>query len=221
MANVGTIIAGGTLGVLAARYLTDNLRTRIFQSLGLCTLVMGIDMAGQMHNPLVVIFSLLLGGICGELLGVERRFEELGEYLKQRIRSDNALFTEGFVTGTLIFCVGAMAIVGAFDEGLRGDSTVLLTKALLDGFAAVALAATYGIGVLFAAIPVFLYQYGLTLCAVLAQDIFSPVMIDQLTATGGILIVGISINLLDIKRLPLTCFLPALVCVVPLAMLFG
>lgn len=218
--NVLAVLVGGAAGLLAGNRLPERLRLVVFQGLGLCTLAIGVTMILKMHNPLVVIFSVVMGAVAGELLGLERRFEALSERLKARLKSDNELFTDGLVTAFLIFCVGSMTILGAFDEGLRGDPTLLFTKSMLDGFAAIALAATYGLGVLFSVVPLFLYQYGLTLFAGLLQHLFTEAMIAQLTATGGVLILGIGLNLLNIKRIPLTNFLPALVFSVLLSIWF-
>lgn len=218
--NVLAVLVGGAAGLLAGNRLPERLRLVVFQGLGLCTLAIGVTMILKMHNPLVVIFSVVMGAVAGELLGLERRFEALSERLKARLKSDNELFTDGLVTAFLIFCVGSMTILGAFDEGLRGDPTLLFTKSMLDGFAAIALAATYGLGVLFSVVPLFLYQYGLTLFAGLLQHLFTEAMIAQLTATGGVLILGIGLNLLNIKRIPLTNFLPALVFSVLLSLWF-
>lgn len=120
------------------------------------------------------------------------------------------------ITSSLIFCIGAMAIIGSFEEGINGDTTILFTKAMLDGFASIALASSYGIGVLFSFIPVIIYQSALTLFASSFQDWFSPMIISQLTATGGLLIIGISVTLLDIKRINLANLLPSLGVVIAL-----
>ena len=154
------------------------------------------------------------------MLKLEDLFNRLGEILKSRVKSRNALFTDGFVTASLIFCVGSMAIVGSFDEGLRNDPSILLSKSILDGFASIALASTYGIGVIFSAIPVFIYQYGLTLFASLFRDVFSPVLINELTAVGGLLILGIGINLMKIKYIKISNLLPSLAVVVILVLVF-
>jgi hypothetical protein len=221
LANVGAIIAGSGIGMLLGQRFPQNIRTIVFQGLGLSVLVIGLQMAFKMDGPLVIIFSILIGGIIGETIGLEEKFAGLGNLLKARLKSKNPKFTDGLVTASLIFCIGSMAIIGSFDEGLRGDHTVLMTKALLDGFASIALAATYGSGVIFSAIPLFLYQYGLTLFAGLFQSFFSPAIISQLTATGGLMIVAIGINLLELKYIKLSNFLPALPAAVFLTWLFG
>jgi hypothetical protein len=221
LVNVAAIIAGGLAGLVLHDRLPARVKSIVFQGLGLCVLVIGMQMALTMREPLIVIFSVLLGGITGAALRLEQGFERLGDWLKARVKSKNAAFTDGMVTASLIYCIGSLAILGAFDEGLRGDPTILFTKSMLDGFASIALAASYGLGVLFSAIPVFVYQYSLTLLAASAQDLFTQTMIAQLTATGGVLILGIGINLLELKRIPLSNLLPALVYAVLLTAVFG
>ncbi|WP_449243304.1 DUF554 domain-containing protein [Desulfovibrio sp.] len=221
LVNALAIILGSVIGMLLHNRFPERVRAIVFQGLGLCVLLIGIQMALKVENILIVIFSVLLGGILGELLNLEGLFEVLAAKLKAVVRSRNASFTDGLITSSLIFCIGAMAIVGSFDEGIRGDATVLYTKSILDGFASVALASTYGAGVLFSFLPVLLYQGGLTLFAGVFQQYFTPQLIAQLTATGGVLILGIGFTLLDIKRVKLSNLLPALPMVVVLTLIFG
>lgn len=211
LVNVAAIIIGSLLGMILHDRLPLRVKSIVFQGLGLCVLVVGMQMALTMSEPLIVIFSVLLGGITGAAIRLEQGFARLGDWLKSRVKSKNTSFTEGMITASLIYCIGSMAILGSFDEGLRGDPTILFTKSMLDGFASIALAATYGVGVLFSAIPVFIYQFSLTLLAASAQDFFTAAMIAQLTATGGVLILGIGINLLELKQIPLSNLLPALI----------
>ncbi|MGE4297120.1 MAG: DUF554 domain-containing protein [Desulfovibrionaceae bacterium] len=221
LANVAAILIGSLLGILLHNRLTKELRTIVFQGLGLCVLVLGISMALKFTNPLLPIFSVVFGGIIGEIIDLEGCFEKMAAWCKAKVRSKSDTFVDGMVTATLIFCVGAMAMLGSFDEGLRHDPTILLTKSLLDGFAAIALAATYGVGVAFSVVPLFIYQYGLTLGAASLQGVLTDTMITQLTATGGILILGIGVNLLELKRVKVSNMLPALVIIVVLTALFG
>ncbi|MBU1230306.1 MAG: DUF554 domain-containing protein [Proteobacteria bacterium] len=221
LVNAAAIILGSLLGMALHGRLAERFRRIVFQGLGLCVLLIGLQMALTAKNPLILIFSILLGGLLGEGLRLDQAFESLGERAKAVLRSRNPDFTEGIITATLIFCIGAMAIVGSFDEGIRGDATVLYTKSILDGFASMALAATYGSGVLFSFVPVLLYQGGLTLFAGLFQEHFSPLVISQLTATGGLLILGIGLTLLDIKRINLSNLLPSLLVAVVLSLVFG
>lgn len=221
LVNAGAIILGSAIGLALHGRFAERFRLIVFQGLGLCVLLIGLQMALTGKNPLILIFSILLGGLLGEGLRLDMAFERLGNRAKATLRSGNPDFTEGLITSSLIFCIGAMAIVGSFDEGIRGDATVLFTKSILDGFASVALAATFGSGVLFSFIPVLLYQASLTLFASMFQEHFSPLVISQLTATGGLLIMGIGLTLLDIKRINLSNLLPSLVIVVFLTLLFG
>ena len=219
--NAAAIIGGSTIGLLLHSRFPDRIRQIVFQGLGLCTLLIGMQMALKVENILIVIFSILIGGIVGELLDLERRFECIAGSCKRLVGSGNAGFVDGLITASLIFCIGAMAIIGSFDEGVRGDTTVLYTKSILDGFASVALASSYGGGVLFAFVPVLLYQGALTIFAGFFQQYFSAALIAQLTATGGLLILGIALVLLDVKRVKLSNLLPALPMVVVLQLLFG
>lgn len=219
--NALAIIAGSMLGMALHNHFPERIKNIVFQGLGLCTLVIGMDMALKAQNLLILIFSILLGGLIGEALQLETAVERLGNWFKKKIGSKNIRFTDGLITASLIYCIGAMAIVGSLDEGIRGDRTILLSKSILDGFASVALAASFGSGVLFSFIPVLLYQGGITLFAGIFQDQFSPLLISQLTATGGVLIIGIGITLLEIKQIKLSNMLPSLFVVVILTLLFG
>lgn len=214
--NALAILAGGGLGLVLGRRYPERIRAIVFQALSLGVVVIGLSMALGFERPLILVFSLIIGGIIGEWLDLDERFNRFGDWLKSRIKSENELFTQGLVTASLIYCVGSMAIIGAFDEGLRGDPTILLTKSVLDGFTSIALASTHGLGVLLAAVPVFVYQVGLTIFAGWFKEYFSPVLINELTAVGGVLILGIGLNLLDVARIKISNLLPALVVVVGL-----
>lgn len=219
--NVAAIVAGTVVGLLVGGRMPERVRSIVFTGLGLCVLVIGMQMGLATKNPLVMVFSVVLGAIAGELLRLEDRLASLGDRLKARFGSSDARFTEGFVTASVLFCIGSMAILGSFDEGLRGDHTILFTKSILDGFAAVAFSAALGVGVAFSCIPVFLYQAGLTELATVLQPWLTEAMMTELTATGGVLILGIGLNLMDIRRIPLTNLLPALFFAPILARLLG
>lgn len=208
--NVACIVAGGACGLALGGRLPDRVRSIVFSGLGLCVLIIGIQMGMQSKNLLALVFSVLLGSITGELLNLEKRLTSAADNLKSIIKSNNSKFTEGFVSTSVLFCIGSMAILGAFEEGLRGEHTILFTKSILDGFAAMAFAATYGVGVLFSAIPVLIYQGSLTEFATYLQPIMTDGMMTELTATGGALIIGIGISLLELRTIPLTNMLPAL-----------
>ena len=219
--NALAIIGGSLIGCWLQSRFPERIRKIVFQGLGLCTLLIGLQMALKVEQLLLVIFSILLGGITGELLHLETLFERLGNRLKKVIKSKNEKFTDGLITSSLIFCIGAMAIIGSLEEGINGDPTIFYTKSILDGFASIALAASYGSGVLFSFIPVLLYQGSLTLGAGFFQQYFSDLMIAQITACGGLLILGIGINLLELTEIRLANLLPALGFIVVLTALFG
>ncbi|WP_319764040.1 DUF554 domain-containing protein [Maridesulfovibrio sp.] len=221
LVNGAAIIGGSIIGILLHSRFPERIREIIFQALGLGILLIGIQMALKVEDILVVIFSLLIGGILGELLRLDTLFERGAGWLKKRVGSKDTRFIDGMITSSLIFCIGAMAIIGSFEEGVKGDTTILFTKAMLDGFASIALASSYGIGVLFSFIPVIIYQGALTLFAGSFQDWFSPLIINQLTACGGLLIIGICLTILDIKRINLANLLPSLGVVIALTAAFN
>jgi hypothetical protein len=219
--NACAIIGGSLIGCFLQSRFPERIRTIVFQGLGLCVLLIGIQMALKVDNILIVIFAVLLGGITGEWLRLDTLLDRLGNRFKKLVRSKNATFTDGLVTTSLLFCIGAMAIVGSLEEGIHGDATIIYTKSILDGFAAIAFAATYGTGVIFSFIPVFLYQGSITVGASFFQQYFSDLMIAQITGCGGLLIVGIGINLLELTEIRLANLLPSLVYVVVLTCFFG
>lgn len=219
--NALAIIGGSLIGCWLQSRFPERIRTIVFQGLGLCVLLIGIQMALKVENILIVIFALLMGGITGELLRLDTLLERLGNRFKKLVRSKNELFTDGLVTTALLYCIGAMAIIGSLEEGINGDPTILYTKAILDGFASIAFAATYGTGVIFSFVPVFLYQGAITVGASFFQQYFSDLMIAQLTGCGGLLIVGIGINLLELTEIRLANLLPSLAFVVVLTAFFG
>ncbi len=208
--NALVVVLGGLCGMLLGNRMPERVRLIVFQGLGMCTSVIGISMALKTGNPLYMIGSVLIGALAGELLRLEDVLTAGGERLKRSLRSGNSRFTEGFVSATLLFCIGAMAILGPLQEGLDGDMTTVLTKSMLDGFAAVAFGAVYGSGVMCAALPILLYQGSITIFAEKIRPYLTDMMITELTAVGGVMIIGIGINLLELKTIRLTNFLPAL-----------
>lgn len=209
--NVATVLFGGGLGTILGQRLPDKMRQTVLHGLGLVTLVAGLSMALQTNNILIVMGSVLLGGILGEWWGIEERLQAIGDALQQRLHSGRTgRLAEGFVTASLIFCVGPMTIIGSIRDGLVGDYSLLAIKSLLDGFAALALASSLGFGVVLSAITVLIYQGGLSLLAGLAQVAMSEAMITEMTATGGTVIMGIGLVLLDIKRIRVANLLPGI-----------
>ncbi len=218
--NAVGIALGSLVGVAFGSRLPERIRTIVFQGLGLCTLVLGLKMALPSQQPLIVIFSIVIGSAAaGEALKLESRLMRVGDILKARLRSSNPLFTDGMVNASVLFCIGAMAIVGSFDEGIRGDRAVVFSKTLIDSFAALALASAYGIGVLFSALPVLIYQGSLTVLAGTFQQWLDPATMTELTAVGGTLIIGIALNMLEVTRIALSNMLPSLLAVIGLCAL--
>lgn len=218
--NTAAVAAGAGIGLIVGHRLPERYTRVVFQVLGLFTLFIGILMGLRTAQPLVVLFSLLSGGLLGEGLALEKRLERGAERLKKRLGSTDARFTEGLVTAFMLFCVGAMTIIGTFDEGLRGDRQTILTKSLMDFFSSMALAAAFGRGVMVAAAPLLLYQGGLTLGASAAGAFISPDAITELSATGGVMLIGLGMVILDIKKISVVNLLPALPMAVLLEWVF-
>jgi uncharacterized membrane protein YqgA involved in biofilm formation len=222
--NVGAILLGALVGTVAGGRLHD-LHQRVLFGLGLVTLVLGVDNALAWREAperlvLVVMFAVLLGGVAGEALRIEDRLQGLGDRLQQRFTgAGHSTVSEAFFTATLLFCVGPLAVLGAINDGLRGDIELLTTKSLLDGFASIALAAALGPGVALAAFSVLVVQGSISLGAGAFEDVLVGEPLHALTSAGGMLIIGISLKLLDVKDVRVGNFLPALLFAPPLAAL--
>ena len=220
LVNVGAVIAGSLLGLVIHKRMPEKITKLVFQAIGLFTLFLGFTMASKTSNYLIMIFSLVIGSIIGELLNIEKQINRLSDWLKNKSGSSNAKFSEGFLTSFLLFCMGSMTILGAIEEGMGGNPDLLLAKSVLDGFSSIALAAAMGIGVLFSAIPLLIYQGGLTLFAGYLQDYLTTPMINELSAVGGIILIGLGINILEIKKIRVINMIPALLVAVLLAWWF-
>jgi len=189
----------------------------MFQAFGLFTIFLGTKMALETNHIMVMIFSLLLGTLLGEWMNLEKGMDRLAHFIKRRVKSRNERFTEGFVTAFLVFCMGSMTILGAIEEGLGNRPNLLLTKSLMDGFSSMALASALGVGVMLSVIPLLLYQGGITLFAGFLSGVLSPDVVAELSAVGGILLIGLGFVLLDVKKIRIMNMLPSLVIVVFLA----
>jgi uncharacterized membrane protein YqgA involved in biofilm formation len=219
LVNVVAVVIGSAIGLCLRRGLPEPLRLAVFNAIGLATLVIGMQMALQGKDLLLLVFSLLVGGLCGTALKLQARLEGLADKLRHRIGNRESTFAEGLVSAFLIFCVGSMTVLGCFQEGLTGDATLLYTKSTLDGFMSIALASTFGWGVMFSAIPLLLLQSALTFLGGWLGAGADPRWLTNLTAVGGSLILGIGLNLLGVTKLKLVDFLPALGFVVLLTLL--
>jgi hypothetical protein len=211
LVNTGAVVAGSLLGVMIGKRLPDRVKTIVMQALGLSVILIGLQMALSGTRPLLVIGSLLLGAVTGELMDVEGRIAAVGEWLKRRFQSESSTFVQGFVTASVLYCTGAMVIVGSIRDGTVGDPSILYVKSLLDGVASIAFASSLGSGVAFSALSVFLVQGSITLLASKLAFLQGPGVIEAVTATGGLLILGIGINILEIKQIRVGNLVPALV----------
>jgi uncharacterized membrane protein YqgA involved in biofilm formation len=208
--NIATVLLGGSLGALIGENFNQKIRTTLLYAIGIFTLSIGLSYSFKTENVLIPLFSVLFGGIIGEIIDFEKQLERLAERVKKGIRMKDSRFSEGFIAASLLFCVGPMAVLGSITDGMTGDYKILALKAVLDGFAGMALAASLGWGVVFSIITVFFYQGSLTFIGYLLGNIFTKSMINEMTAAGGILIVGIGLMLLEIKRIRLANLLPSI-----------
>lgn len=212
--NALTVLVGGALGTFLGHRFPQRMQETVFASLGLFTLAIGLGNSLQTGNPLIVLGSLLLGALVGEAIQLEMRLEHFGGWLQGRLSrgrtGSSARFVEAFVTASIVFCVGPLTIQGAIEDGLRGDYTLLAIKALLDGFAALAFAATMGGGVLASILVILGFQGSISLLASMGSDVFTADMIAEMTAVGGVVLLSIGLRLLQLKQIRSANLLPAL-----------
>lgn len=209
--NMGAVIVGAAIGVGLGQRLPARVRETVMDGLGLLTFIMGLRMALETELFLVMLGSILLGGLVGEILAIERRLEHLGDYLQARLSVGSSTFSTGFVTASLMFCVGPMAVLGSIEDGLKGTIEILAVKSVLDGFASLAFAATLGWGVAFSALPLMVYQGALTLGAGFFDRVLTDAMINEMTAVGGLLVLSIGLRLLGLREIRTGNLLPSLV----------
>ena len=218
--NAIAVIIGSFLGLILRSKLPKRITNTAFHGVGLFTIILGIIMAIKTSNFLIMIFSIVIGALVGEIIDIDKWINIFGEWLKKIFKVKNERFSEGFITAFLLYCMGSMTILGAIEEGLGGTPNLLVAKSVLDGFSSIILAATMGIGVLFSFIPLLLFQGGLTLLASNMQNILTGSIINELSAVGGILLLGLGITILDIKKIKILNMLPSLIIVVILTYFF-
>ena len=208
--NALAIILGGLIGLLIRGAIADRYKTGVMHAIGLAVIMIGLRAALSSDAIVITIISMAAGTLVGEWLAIEKRLEQLGGWAQQRLAGAGDGFARGFVTASLLYCVGSMAVVGALESGLKGDHQTLMAKSMLDGITSVVLSSTFGMGVMFAALPVFLYQGAITLSAGWVKPYLSADLVNQVTGVGGLLILAIGINILELRRLRVGNMLPAI-----------
>ena len=220
LVNTVAVLVGSGLGVLLKTGLAEKYKETVMQTLGLAVGIIGIKMALASENFIMVILSLVIGAIMGEYYTLNKKIDNLGQKLTAKCGEKYGDVGVGFVTASLIYCIGAMAIVGALQDGINGDAGILYAKALLDGISAIVFAATLGIGVSLSALSILVYQGSLTLLAGVLQPLLIPAVITEITATGGVLIIAIALSMLNILKIRIANLLPSMLVVIFLAYLW-
>lgn len=208
--NIGAVVIGGVIGLFLKKGLSDKIKKVVMQAIGLSTIVIGISSAILTESMLLLIMSLVIGGIIGSLLKIEDNLDKLGLTIEEKFSSEGG-FAKGFVFATLLYCVGAMTIVGSLEAGISGDNTTLFIKSILDGTTAIILTATLGYGVIFSSVSILVIQGGLVLLSGLVEPFLTEALITEISAVGGVCILGIGFNLLEIKKIYVGDLLPALI----------
>jgi uncharacterized membrane protein YqgA involved in biofilm formation len=212
--NVITVLIGGSIGLFLNKKLPERYVEIFFQVIGLFTITLGIIMAIETTHVFHMVIALISGSLIGEALKLETWMESLGERIKSRLKIGNEKFTEGMLTAFLLFCIGPLTIVGAIEEGIGKGSEPLLIKSLMDGISSIALASGLGVGVVFSVVPLFIFQGGITVMAMLFGSFFPDIYAVELSAVGGVLLLGLGINVLGIKKIRVMNMLPSLVMIV-------
>lgn len=208
--NALAILIGALTGVILRRGISQRYKEIIMQGLGFAVALIGAKMAIKTHNELIIVFSMVLGGIIGEALDIDKFLLTLGNKLNELVKAKEEGFVRAFVTSSLVYCVGAMAVMGALESGLTGQHKILFAKATIDGISSVIFASTMGIGVAFSSLAVLVYQGSITLLATSVKSLMTEPVLTEMTAAGGLLIMAIALNILGIKEFKVANLLPAL-----------
>lgn len=214
--NALSVIIGSIIGIYFGSFLSEKIRKAVFQIIGLFTLALGMQMSLKTNQFLILLVSLITGTIIGESLSIEKSIESLSNKLKIKLQSENKLFSEGLITAFLLYCVGSMTFVGSIEEGIHQERTLMYTKSLMDGITSILLASSFGTGVLFSAIPLLIFQSALTLGAHYFESYLHPELITEISAVGGVIIIGIGLNILEITKIKVSNMLPALLLIIPI-----
>ncbi|MCT8977109.1 DUF554 domain-containing protein [Clostridium sp. CX1] len=209
IANFSAIIIGSIIGILFKNGIPEKISNTIMQGLGLCVIFIGVTGAIKGNNILLIIISIVVGGFIGELVDLDNMIQKLGDKIENKFKGKGVKVSEGFVTASLLFCVGSMAIVGALESGLEGNHKILYAKSMLDGVSSIIFASSLGIGVIFSSISVLIYQGAITIAASLLKGVLIQSVVNEMTAIGSILIIGIGFNILNITKIKAANLLPA------------
>ena len=207
--NTLAIIAGAMIGVIAKKAIPQRMGDLVMSAIPIVVMVLGVQFGIASSNILIVIVSLVVGGIIGEWIDIDRRLDDFGVRIQSRMKGGDSNFSAAFVSTTLIYCVGSMAILGSIESGINGNHTILYTKSLMDGISAIFFASTLGAGVIFSGISVFIYQGILTVLAGYIGPYLSPEVVTEMSASGGILLIALSFTILGIKKIKVANLLPA------------
>ena len=219
--NCLAVILGSLIGMAVGRFVPEKMSTTIFNCMGLFTIYVGVNMALKMQNNIIVLLCLVFGTVTGEIFNLDFKLNNLGDFIKAKLHSSNSKFTDGFVTSTLLFCVGSMGIIGAFNDGIRHDPSLLMTKGLMDGIMSILFAGSFGVGVFFSALALLIYQGAFTLVASCVEPLITQELFNDISGLGGLMIIAIGTNLLKITKLKLCDMLPALVYLIAFSLLIG
>ena len=210
--NAAAVILGGTIGLMLKKGIPERMRSTIMKGLGLCTMYLGITGCVDGGKTMVIILSIAIGALIGEGIDLDARLSAFCQWIEDKFKKDGneVSIAEGMISATLLFCVGAMSIVGSLQSGLTGNHDMIFTKSLMDGIAAIIFASSFGIGVLFSSILLFIYQGGIVLLSSLVAPYLSDVVITQMSCVGGVLLIGLSINMLEIGKIKVMNYVPAI-----------
>lgn len=218
--NTAAVVVGSVLGLLLRRGIPERYHRTVIQGLSLAVFLVGLQMALKTQNILIVIFSMTAGALVGEALKIDTTLDRFGRWVAARFNAESGTFGQAFISTSLMFCIGAMAIVGAIQDGLSGDPATLYAKSMIDGVVSAVFASTLGPGVALSALSIFLYQGSLTLLAGWLGSVLEGAVIREVTAVGGVLIIGISLSMLEIKKINVANLLPAVPVAAAIALLW-
>lgn len=208
--NTAAILAGSLIGFLFKKGIPQKINDTIMKGLALCVLLIGVSSSLKVNNMLLIIFSIVIGGVIGEVIDIDDKLKRLGDRIEKKLGRGEKSISEGFVTASLLFCIGAMAVVGSLESGLTGNHKTLFAKSVLDGITAIMFTSSLGIGVIFSAASVFLYQGAITIGASFLKGVLISSVIMDMSAVGGLLIVGLGLNMLGATKIKVANLLPGI-----------